>query len=1793
MLAKIIKQSMKTSLATTFLIFGTLVSLAQKQGNHWYFGFGAGLDFSSGSPIADTLGKLNTYEGCASISNKAGNLLFYTDGITVYNRNHQIMPNGNGLQGSPSATQSALIIKKPGSESNYYIFATYFEVYGGMSYSEVDMRLNGGLGDIITTKKNINLLGLAGESLLAIKHANNLFTWILSVDKSTNIYSAFLVNCDTVVTTPVTSLGSSSYGNAASFLSVSPKWNKIAATFTAWNGNSGLEVFDFDNATGILSNKIVGVPGSGFHYSTCFSPDGNLLYVSTSNLLLQMNVNAGSNILLSSVVISSRSSQHWGLQIGPDKKIYLAHYGGIVGFANADSLSVISSPNTLGLGCNFQYQAISLGGRMSQAGLPSVFLDYLIPQNLIKALFFCKGASTLLSMVGDSAAFTGAKWNFGDPTTAVNNSSTHFNTAHSFSDTGTYNVTLIRYFTCGSDTTTTKVRIVNGAVTATITGTAKACKNTHAILTGAGGYTYSWTGPNSFKKDTVALQLDSLKLNGTYLLTVRDSFGCKDTQSIVVQKYPVPIAIANSNSPVKIGNNILLSTDTLAGIVWSGPSAYTSATQNPIITNAQIVNKGIYTLIKTNIYGCKDTATTVVDVYQPEIPNNGIDDDKDSLIDCADPDLATRKECYCGNDTLAWKRLKPEMGYNRAIAIMCTKFDQHFTVPTGVTSLKIKAWGAGGGNGLFQAIGGVGAYSFGKLTVTPNDELQLIVGEAGEMWNVPNKKSAYGGGGIGGIDRSFNYPSPTLNNPGLYPGAGGGGRSAVVKNNIEKITAGAGGGAASSSFDGDGGAGGGLVGANADSLYPGYGLGGTQTTGGLGGVFNVATGKNGIARMGGSGGMGGINDSVLAPGFVYGAGGGGGGGYYGGGGGQGATAEAYLAGGGTDMRYNDAAGGGGSSYIVGVTSGGFITTSNGILAPNTTDVHYIAGTAGSAENGLLVIQWYEKDTLILSATKDTLCIGDTLTLRASSTFKPTLYTWSPTATLTGITDSVKIAKPTANVTYKVTSTYFNCVDSAKIKIVVNPLPVANITINKKICAGKTIVLKGTGGKTYNWQGPNSFVSVDSTVTITKANLQDTGKYTLIVSNKYNCVDTATIKVNVNVLPIPSINNTTACQGDSTAFTNTSTITTGNIVKYYYSYGDGALDSVITKAIKKHLYATAGNYTALLIAKSDSGCINADTVKVRVGALPNITFTNKNNTTCFDSCNASIKASATLAIRPYTYVWKNNSINVSTDSLLTKACASKYVLTVKDSLGCTSKDSVTFTKPTKLVASVTNYASVCKSASATLTAGATGGTGAYTYAWDTLNVTSNTLTLAPIQTNVYTVTVKDANNCTSTDSGIIYINPVPVVNFGVSPVCAGVNSAFNDSTTIATGAIKTYGWTFGVGAAGATIKSPFYTYANCGTYTVGLTVVSDSGCQAQNTKPITIYCFPSASFTAINGCEKDDAILCTNTSVLNSISGNFNWTYGDGKLGTSNQTQPNTSHVYATANNYSIKLLVTNKGLCKDSSTVNITVYPKPQANFSSTIACIGQQATELKDSSRITAPSTITNWYWNKEYATNFSTDVSGVATTNNVYTTTTAQAALVVVSNFNCKDTIIKPLQFYTLPTANFTTLPSVTSILNPDFTLIDSSSYGKTITWNFGDKDSIVKLKKGNVVHVYKDSGTYTITQTVINKQGCVAKHNQTVVVKPNVSIYVPNAFTPDGDKHNEYFNARGEGITALDLRIYDRWGTLVSTIKDIKAKGWDGTDERTGKPCQQEVYVWKLTYKDIFNYNHTLQGTVTLMR
>ena len=243
---------------TVIFLFVSIVSFSQKQANVWYFGQNSGLDFNSGSPQVLEDGALNTFEGVSSISDFNGNLLFYTDGMTVYNKNHAVMSNGSGLGGHPSSTQSGVIVPVPLSGTRYLVFTVdYVYNAGDLFYSVVDMNQAGGLGSVIT--KNTYLQTNSAEKITAVNHSNMQDIWVVIHERGNNVFRSYLVTKDGVTGSSVVSNTGPSLGTNGEqgYLKISPDGSKLAM---ASYHNRRIDVSTFNNSSGRVTYNF------GFNY---------------------------------------------------------------------------------------------------------------------------------------------------------------------------------------------------------------------------------------------------------------------------------------------------------------------------------------------------------------------------------------------------------------------------------------------------------------------------------------------------------------------------------------------------------------------------------------------------------------------------------------------------------------------------------------------------------------------------------------------------------------------------------------------------------------------------------------------------------------------------------------------------------------------------------------------------------------------------------------------------------------------------------------------------------------------------------------------------------------------------------------------------------------------------------------------------------------------------------------------------------------------------------------------------------------------------------------------------------------------------------------------------------------------------------------------------------------------------------------------------------------------------------------------------------------------------------------
>ena len=666
-----------------------LTSLAaQNETNNWYFGFNAGLDFNTSTPSIIAGGSVSLGYGSSSISDASGNLLFYTDGQTVWDQTNTIMANGAGLSGDPYRSQPCVIVKQPGSATIYHIFTT--NPVSGLAYSTVDMSLAAGLGSV--TIQNTPLIFSSTEKLSAVLHCNGTDVWVLTRDGGwldsvtvlpTN-FQAFLVTAAGVSATPITSPFNNSFINVSSYntgyfdsgtMKISPNGKKVAVcnynsqygtdtTLFLINNSlpAGFEVYDFNSATGVVSNSLAlypfPIPSGGTVSVGCygveFSPDGSKVYGSLNSDsrpspdILQWDLCAGSDsaIIASQYVVSTNTlpviyvdslgtiydssgvGVIFALQLASNGKIYSSR-------SLRTYLDVIDNPNQAGGACNYIPAAQTVAPSQCFVGLPNFMVSYFAPLTPPQALPpFIFGPSVGSSCLTYSFAppilnfcsainsvINSMQWLFGDPVSGSANTSTLNSPTHIFSAQGTYTVKLVLNYDCSSDTISDV--IVLGGSNFLPTSNAPFCAgNTLSLSVSGSGSTYTWTGPNSFSNIAQNPTIPNAQLinSGTYSVSSTGSLGCTSTATLNVVVFPTPTVsvLPSGSNPLCAGQSLTLSAVGANNYIWQPSGVNTSSIViSPLVAST-------YSLIgSTSISNCTNsTVITVTVVPSPSITIN-------------------------------------------------------------------------------------------------------------------------------------------------------------------------------------------------------------------------------------------------------------------------------------------------------------------------------------------------------------------------------------------------------------------------------------------------------------------------------------------------------------------------------------------------------------------------------------------------------------------------------------------------------------------------------------------------------------------------------------------------------------------------------------------------------------------------------------------------------------------------------------------------------------------------------------------------------------------------------------------------------------------------------------------------------------------------------------------------------------------------------------------------------------------------------------------------------------------
>ncbi len=624
------------------LIYFFTVNLSgQNENNIWCFGNNASLNFNTSSVSVGTSafngmysGANATNEGVSAISDVNGNLLFYTDGQSVYDKNNNLMPNGSGLLGSASSTQSALIVPKPGSNNLYFVFTV--DAWGGpnlIRYNIVDINLTNGssptiYGNVVAGKKNLNMpvsfsTNHYAEKIAAIPKSNGLGYWLvahlsqetaaqgtyvvwsLDCSSANDGISEHLINGQRQSIGTACTLNASNYpfdANTLGYMKFSPDGNKLAwASLLLQKA----DVCDFNTTTGVISNvKTINSTslGTSKPYGLEFSSNSQYLYLSDLyNPIIFVydigasNINASTSFSSHSFSLSGSLNGGWSfyalgaLQLAPNGAMYCALPGRnhLAEIVNTNSLNPAITENAVYLNIN-SYCA---------AGLPTMVSPFITKINSLSPT----GCGNFMFNYSGNLSNSSFQWNFGDGTT-----SNQISPSHQYLSNGTFNVnlTISDFSGCSRvfSTNVTASSSMSVSILGAISDTMNVCVGDSLTLIASGAQSFSWN--NGVNNDSnIVINPNS----GYYTATGTNSNGCSGSDSIFVNVNQLPTAGISGNSIICPNSFVTLTSNPSpnSSYSWSGPIPSNSQT---LTTNIP----GTYTLTETNSCGSSNTTINVI-----------------------------------------------------------------------------------------------------------------------------------------------------------------------------------------------------------------------------------------------------------------------------------------------------------------------------------------------------------------------------------------------------------------------------------------------------------------------------------------------------------------------------------------------------------------------------------------------------------------------------------------------------------------------------------------------------------------------------------------------------------------------------------------------------------------------------------------------------------------------------------------------------------------------------------------------------------------------------------------------------------------------------------------------------------------------------------------------------------------------------------------------------------------------------------------------------------------------------
>jgi gliding motility-associated-like protein len=863
----------------------------------------------------------------------------------------------------------------------------------------------------------------------------------------------------------------------------------------------------------------------------------------------------------------------------------------------------------------------------------------------------------------------------------------------------------------------------------------------------------------------------------------------------------------------------------------------------------------------------------------------------------------------------------------------------------------------------------------------------------------------------------------------------------------------------------------------------------------------------------------------------------------------------------------------------------------------------ITDSLGCVNSDSLIVDVKDLPAITLGADQR-ICSGEFTELDAGPDYQ---YLWSYQAATTQkltITDS-------GSYSVRVIDT-FGCINYDTMVLRVNSPVIINNIPDVSMCSGDSITLTGNGGDVYTWTNLSNLISVHSRVI--KISPAQTLNYELIAERTYGgvtCMDIDSVKVTVNeATPVFFPPYADKC-ADVNTYQLNATPNSGFGGTGVFSCPTCPAGSVTGTNFNAAI-AKQGDWNIHYTFTNSFGCVSKDSNNVTVHPLP-IVDAGPLKRACLNAGPQKLIGILTnMSLQDGAESWKCTDCPTQTaitfvtgdgyyfDPAIAGLGSFKLIYEFISDEGCRSYDSATYQVLNIPVVNAGTLNQVCVTeplfdlttrAGATPAGGSWSGPGVVNVEFDAELAGAGTHSL------IYSFI---AAGCSKTDTVQILVNDLPDVSAGADQILCS-NSPVYALSGIADGNTNPAGsrWYCADCPAGSDPVSGFnFNPAFVGsdsikTYDLLFEYTSPvTGCVNSDPMSVTVRKMPTLSI------EHRDA-LCQGS--IFTVAGYYNGTNGirwssmnadtSGSNGFNCRTCPNTTYVPDNTLLSTYVVLTTNPiDACPSlSDTMFLQIFPTPVTSitvdndsgcvplsvFLTSVTDAGQGATySWKLGDQTLATSTSSN--------------------TGHVYTQPgTWNASLEVTSIHGCTNApAIQPIVVHPLPKAAFTYNPEYITVALPKVSFINKSNGASTYEWRFGDVENSTSDLMNPEFLYSSDTSTYTVEMAAITQYGCRDSVTGKVRINSDITVYVPNAFTPNniGPLRNNRFYVDVEGVTSYSLMVFNRWGAILFRTND-RHEGWDGTFNN--KPCQEDVYVYKI---DVISYEgkpYTYNGTITLLR